>query len=240
MTVDAIDLRNLCAGYGKVEVLRDITMKIGGTEIVALLGPNGAGKTSLIRCLLGMLDIRDGAVTVLGEPVRGQSSAKIVRRGVAVVPEGRGTFTDLSVVDNLRLGALVHRGRNAEIDGDIERWLSLFPSLAGRGRQAAGTLSGGEQQMLAIARALMARPRLLLLDEPSLGLAPLIVDEMFRRLAEVAADSDLAVLVVEQQLGHALDLASRAYVIEAGVIVFEGTAEEIRSREDLVAAYLGA
>jgi len=240
MTVDAIDLRNLCAGYGKVEVLRNVTMKIGATEIVALLGPNGAGKTSLIRSLLGMLDIRDGEISVLGGPVRGQSSAKIVRRGVAVVPEGRGTFTDLSVVDNLRLGALVHRGRNSEVDDDIERWLSLFPSLAGRGRQAAGTLSGGEQQMLAIARALMARPRLLLLDEPSLGLAPLIVDEMFSRLAEIAADSDLAVLVVEQQLGHALDLASRAYVIEAGVIVFEGTAEEIHSREDLVAAYLGA
>jgi len=232
-------LRGLCAGYGKVEVLRNVTMEIGSRETVALLGPNGAGKTSLIRALLGMLDVSDGEIDVLGEPVGGHGAAKIVRRGVAVVPEGRGTFTDLSVIDNLRVGALVHRDRREDLDDDIERWLTLFPGLASRGRQAAGTLSGGEQQMLAVARALMARPRLLLLDEPSLGLAPIIVDQLFERLAEIVAETQIAVLVVEQQLRHALDLAGRAYVIEAGAIVFEGSAEQIRSRDDLVAAYLG-
>lgn len=233
-------LEGMHAGYGKVEVLRGVDLTIGATEVVTVLGPNGAGKSSLIRSLIGGLTINDGTVEVFGKSVVGEAPPHVIRRGVAVVPEGRGTFNELSVHDNLRLGALTRRAKESVVSEDIDRCLDLFKGLAGRTSQTAGTLSGGEQQMLAIARALMARPRLLLLDEPSLGLAPLIIDELFRQLQEIVTREEMAILIVEQQAQHALDLADRAYVLEAGEIVLEGTSDDIRSRGDLVRAYLGA
>ncbi len=229
-------LDDVSAAYGQVQVLHGISLEVAHGEVVVVLGANGAGKTTTIRAICGMVATR-GSVRLDGHDIAGHATADIARRGVAHVPQGRGTFADLSVEDNLQLGAFVRKDK--EIRGDIDRWYEIFPVLGDRRQQSAGTLSGGEQQMLAIARALMSRPQLLLLDEPSLGLAPLIVQDLFHRLGDIKADLGTTMLVVEQNASLALSIADRAYVLEAGQIVLGGTATELREDDAVRRAYLG-
>jgi branched-chain amino acid transport system ATP-binding protein len=204
---------------------------------VALLGPNGAGKTTTLRALSGMVRT-GGRAEFDGESLVGRRTADIARRGVAHVPEGRGTFPALSVHENLRLGAYVRRD-GAAVREDLERCYGWFPRLQERGRQPAGSLSGGEQQMLAVARALMLRPRLLMLDEPSLGLAPIVTKELFRTLGEICAEQGMTVLLVEQNARLALDFADHAYVLESGRIALSGEADRIKDDDDVRRSYLG-
>ncbi len=231
-----LDVEDLEAGYGPVQVLRGMSFSVEPGEVVVILGANGAGKTTTIRAVSGMIDVK-GRVEVDGKSVAGKSPEDIVRRGVAHVPQGRGTFVDLSVEDNLRLGAFTRK--DADVAADMERWFEVFPRLKERRDQAAGSMSGGEQQMLAIARAAMSRPRLLLLDEPSLGLAPLVTQELFRQLQMLNQDDGMALLVVEQNANLALSIAERGYVLEAGTIVVSGTAAELQADESVRKAYLG-
>jgi len=216
--------------------LHGIDFTIDEGEIVVILGANGAGKTTTLRAVSGMIPVQ-GQVKLDGKSVANQAPEKIVRKGVAHVPQGRGTVVDLTVEENLRLGAYIRN--DGEIGEDIDYWYGVFPRLAERRTQAAGSMSGGEQQMLAVARAAMSRPRLLLLDEPSLGLAPLIVQDLFERLSHINEQRGTALLVVEQNANLALAIAQRAYVLETGAIVASGTADEIRSDEAVQSAYLG-
>jgi branched-chain amino acid transport system ATP-binding protein len=228
------------AGYGQVQVLRGIDFTVGVGEVVVILGANGAGKTTTLRVLSGMIPSKGSIVfDVAGtlESVSGRRPEQLVNLGIAHVPQGRGTITDLTVDENLRLGAFVRRDN--EIRADIDKWYGIFPRLADRHDQAAGSMSGGEQQMLAIARALMSRPRLVLLDEPSLGLAPLITQELFDRLSQVNRETGTAMLIVEQNANLALRIAARGYVLETGAIVAEGSADHLQSDEAVRKAYLG-
>jgi branched-chain amino acid transport system ATP-binding protein len=229
--------RNLHAWYGEVETLHGLDFEVGDREVIVVLGANGAGKTTTLRAVLQAVRTQ-GELTLLGKPLRGRSTPDIVRMGVAIVPQGRGTLTDLTVEDNLRAGAYVRRDRSG-IAEDIDYWYETFPRLELRRHQSAGSLSGGEQQMLAIARALMSRPKLLLLDEPSLGLAPVVVERLFEVLQRVNEQREIGMVIVEQNVALALDLASRAYVLEAGEIVVTGTAAELREDESVRRAYLG-
>jgi len=231
-----LKVEDLWAGYGPVQVLHGITFNVNEGEVVVILGANGAGKTTTLRAVCQMINTR-GKVELEGASLSGKSTTTVVRKGVAHVPQGRGTFPELSVRDNLEVGAYVRHDR--EISADIDRWFEAFPRLAERRTQLAGSLSGGEQQMLAIARALMGRPRLLLLDEPSLGLAPLIVQDLFRRLGALNAEQGITMLLVEQNANLAFEIAHRAYVLEAGQIALSGTAEELRNDEAVRRAYLG-
>ena len=206
------------AGYGPIEVLHGIDVTVGKGEVVVVLGANGAGKTTLMRAISGTID-RRGSVRLAGEDITRTSPDRIVHAGLAQVPQGRGTFVDLSVDDNLRIGAYT---RNDDVSEDLDRWYDMFPRLRERRSQKAGSLSGGEQQMLAIARALMSRPKLLLCDEPSLGLAPLIVQGLFGILARLNKEEGLAVLLVEQNANLAMEIADRAYLLETGRIVASG------------------
>ena len=230
-----LDVADLHAGYGPVEVLHGIDLSVGAGEVVVVLGANGAGKTTLMRAISGTIE-RRGSVRLAGQDITRASPDRIVRAGLAQVPQGRGTFVDLSVEDNLRVGAYTRRDDPA---ADLDRWYEQFPRLADRRTQKAGSLSGGEQQMLAIARALMSRPKLLLCDEPSLGLAPLIVQEMFGILAHLNREEGLAVLLVEQNANLAMEIANRAYLLGTGTIVTSGDAETIRNDEAIRQAYLG-
>jgi len=229
--------RGLHASYGDLEILHGLDFEVGVGEVVVILGANGAGKTTTLRAICQLVATR-GELTLDGGSIAGRPTSAIVRQGVSTVPQGRGTLTDLTVDDNLLAGAYVRSDRVA-IAQDIERWYEVFPPLAARRDQTAGSLSGGEQQMLAIARALMSRPRLLLLDEPSLGLAPVIVQRLFAVLREVNEQQDVAMVIVEQNAALALEIASRAYVLEAGEIVVDGTAAELRDNESVRRAYLG-
>jgi branched-chain amino acid transport system ATP-binding protein len=231
-----LEVRDLEAGYGPVEVLRGMSFTVDQGEVVVILGANGAGKTTTIRAVSGMIPVR-GEVAIDGSSVAGKAAEEIVRRGVAHVPQGRGTFVDLTVEENLRLGAYTRKDK--DVQADLDRWYEVFPRLRERRDQAAGSMSGGEQQMLAIARAVMSRPRLLLLDEPSLGLAPLVTQELFRRLKAMNEEDGLALLVVEQNANLALSIAERGYVLEAGQIVVTGTAAELQADESVRKAYLG-
>jgi branched-chain amino acid transport system ATP-binding protein len=231
-----LDVEELWAGYGPVQVLHGITFHVDDGEVVVILGANGAGKTTTLRAICQMIGTR-GRVDLEGKGLVGRSVTDVVRRGVAHVPQGRGTFPELSVQDNLVVGAYVRKDK--DITADIERWFEAFPRLADRRAQLAGSLSGGEQQMLAIARALMGRPRLLLLDEPSLGLAPIIVQDLFRRLGALNAEQGITMLVVEQNANLAFEIAHRAYVLEAGQFALSGTSEELRNNEAVRRAYLG-
>lgn len=224
------------AAYGQVRVLHDINLEVGEGEVVVVLGANGAGKTTTMRAITGMVSTK-GRILIAGEDVVGKKTADVARLGVAHVPQGRGTFADLSVEDNMALGAFTRKGK--EVRTDIDHWYDVFPVLGERRTQAAGTLSGGEQQMLAVARALMGKPRLLLLDEPSLGLAPLIVADLFKRLQAIKAETNATMLIVEQNANLALNIADRAYVMEAGEIVLSGTADKLRSDDSVRQAYLG-
>jgi branched-chain amino acid transport system ATP-binding protein len=232
--VSVLELHNVAARYGPVQALHGVSLEVGGGELVAVLGANGAGKTTTLRAISGTVR-RTGDVVFAGKrlPRRPEATA---RSGIAHVPEGRGTFSELSVWENLRLGAYTRR---ANLRDDAQRVFKFFPRLEERRDQQAGTLSGGEQQMLALGRAMMARPRLLLLDEPSLGLAPLVVKEIFEALARMKSEDGLSVLVVEQNANLALAHASRAYVLEVGNVVVEGTSDELRANESVRKSYLG-
>ena len=231
-----LEVTGLHASYGDFRVLHGIDFAVEKGGISTLLGANGAGKTTTLRALCGMIR-RSGNIRFDGKDISGMATEDIVRLGIAHVPEGRGTFTGLTTEENLQCGAMT-RSR-AEVAEGMERAYHWFPRLRERRHQQAGTLSGGEQQMLAIARALMLRPRLMLLDEPSFGLAPLIVQEMFAILRKVNQEEDVAMLIVEQNAGVVLELADTAFVLETGEIVMSGTAAEIRDHETIRAAYLG-
>jgi branched-chain amino acid transport system ATP-binding protein len=230
-----LELEGVEARYGPVRALDGVSLAVGEGEVVALLGANGAGKTTTLRAVSGTVR-RTGRISLAGRSLATRSPEAVARAGVAHVPEGRGTFAELSVRENLRLGAWTRRGR---LRGEDERVLAHFPALAERTRQPAGTLSGGEQQMLALARALMARPRLLMLDEPSLGLAPLVVATIFRILRGLNEEEGLAILLVEQNATLALEAASTAYVLETGRVAVEGPADELRANESVRRSYLG-
>jgi len=235
--VSLLELRGVTGGYGPVSVLRGLDLVVEEGEVAVILGANGAGKTTTLRAICGMLDDTAGEVLFDGRDLCGASTPEIARAGIAHVPQGRGTFGDLTVDENLRLGAISRPDPGTE--ADLARWYEAFPRLAERKDQAAGSMSGGEQQMLAIARAMMGRPRLLLLDEPSLGLAPLITRDVFERLGEINREEGLTMLVVEQNAGLALEIAARGYVLETGQIVIGGTAEELALDDDVRKAYLG-
>ena len=231
-----LELRGVEARYGGLQALHGINLSVGEGEVVAVLGANGAGKTTTLRAISGTVRTSGELVFAGGRLPRRPEA--VARAGVAHVPEGRGTFVELTVEENLRLGAYVRRDR-AGVKADQERVLKRFPILADRRRQAAGSLSGGEQQQLALARALMQRPRLLLLDEPSLGLAPILVTELFRVIGELNEEEGLSVLVVEQNATLALAASSRAYVLEVGRVAVAGTSDELRRNESVRRSYLG-
>jgi branched-chain amino acid transport system ATP-binding protein len=227
-----LEVRDLSAGYGRVQVLWDVNLSVGEREIVALVGPNGAGKTTLLRALSGMTRIRAGTVEFRGRPTRNLSIEQIVDLGIAHVPEGRRLFPGLTVRANLNLGGW--RTKNT----DLARVIELFPALGQRLEQVAGSLSGGEQQMCAIARGLMSQPELMMIDELSLGLAPLIVDEILGRLPDIAA-SGTSILLVEQDVDAALSVAERAYVLETGRVALAGKAGELLADKRVQESYLG-
>ncbi|GBD22651.1 High-affinity branched-chain amino acid transport ATP-binding protein LivF [bacterium HR29] len=232
-----LEAKGLSAAYGERPVLFGIDFTVPEGGIVAVLGANGAGKTTTLRAITGQLRTW-GSLVYAGTPLIGKSTAEIVRLGIAMVPEGRGTFTDFTVEENLLLGAYTRRDKDG-IRRDIERMYEYFPVLGRRRDQRAGSMSGGEQQMLAIARALMSRPRLLLLDEPSLGLAPLIVQEIFQILETINREEKVSMLLVEQDAVRALRLAGYAYLLETGRVALHGPAEQLRASEDVRRAYLG-
>ena len=233
-----LDVANLEVRYGAIRAVRGVSLTVGEGELVTLLGANGAGKSSTLLAIAGALKVAAGTIRLGGEDVTLAQPERMVRRGVAMVPETRDVFPDLTVAENLRLGAYIRRSDTAGVAQDRARLLQLFPRLQERETQAAGTLSGGEQQMLVIARAMMSRPRVLLLDEPSLGLAPALVEQIFAMIAELKA-SGLTILLVEQNASKALSIADRAYVMRLGEIAATGTATEIAAASDLKALYLG-
>jgi len=233
----ALRISGLTAGYGPVTVLQGIDLDVGTGELVVMLGANGAGKTTTMRAVSGLIP-REGAVEFNGVSISRSTPDEIVRAGIAQVPQGRGTFPELSVEDNLLTGAYTRRDSSG-IRADIDKWFGVFPRLAERRSQRAGSLSGGEQQMLAIARALMSRPLLLLCDEPSLGLAPIVTQELFRVLGELNRAEGLSVLLVEQNANLAMSIASRVYLLETGRIVSSGSAAELSADDSIRKAYLG-
>lgn len=236
LTVD-----DLQVAYGRIIALRGVSLAVDPGEFVAVTGANGAGKSTLLKAILGLLPPRAGTIALDGTPIQGQPTARLVQRGLALVPEGRQVFAALTVRENLVLGAYRRLGllRAGAAAADLARIYALFPRLAERQQQRAGTLSGGEQQMLALGRALMARPRLLLCDEPSLGLAPLVVREIFQTLRQLCAEGT-AVLLAEQHARVALEYADRGYVLEVGRVALSGAAAALRADGALTAAYLGA
>jgi len=231
-----LKLTNLRAGYGKVDVLHGISLEVNASECVALVGANGAGKSTTLKCICGLIEARSGRIEFEGQRIDGLAGHSIVRRGITMCPEGRQVFAEMSVLENLEMGA--HTRRDKAQRSDLEEMLDLFPVLRDRLRQRAGTLSGGEQEMLAIARALMSRPKLCIFDEPSLGLAPKIVEEVEQTIARIKARGT-TILLVEQNASMALRLSNRAYVFEAGEIVLTGTGQELKNHPEVSKAYLG-
>ena len=231
-----LEVRELTGGYGAVRVLHGLDFRVEEGEVVVILGANGAGKTTTLRGLSGVIDAR-GGIAFGDRSIIGWRPERIAAAGIAHVPQGRGTIDDLTVDENLRLGAYIRRDR--EVGADLQRWYDVFPRLAQRRDQPAGSMSGGEQQMLAIARALMSRPKLVLLDEPSLGLAPIITQELFRTLGTLNVEQGISMLVVEQNAGLALEIAQRGYVLETGSIVVSGSSDELAGNDDVRKAYLG-
>ena len=236
MTRTLLEVKDLHAAYGQTQALHGLNFSVEEGGVTTLLGANGAGKTTTLRAVCGMVRT-EGEVHLAGERIDGKATEDVARRGVAHVPDGRGTFMELTVEENFRLGAYIRRDR--EVESDFELMFGYFPRLRQRWKQQAGTLSGGEQQMLAIARALLLRPRLLLLDEPSFGLAPLIVQDIFAILRRVREAQGVGILIVEQNANLALDVADRAYLLETGRIVVSGPAHEIREDEQIRRSYLG-
>lgn len=233
---ELLRLNNVVAGYGKTSILHGISLSVRRGGVTALLGPNGAGKTTTIRTLCGLLPAK-GEIVLDGKSLIGLASDQVARLGVAHVPENRGTFIDLTVYENLKLGAYTRRDK--DVDKDIERFLTFFPRLKSRLNQQAGNLSGGEQQMLALSRALMLRPQILLLDEPSFGLAPKVVAEIFELLKQVKDEEGLSILLVEQNARMALMLSDEAYVLESGKIVLSGPSQDLAKDDAIRRSYLG-
>lgn len=232
-----LDVTNLNAWYGPNQVLFDLNFELHVGGITTILGANGAGKTTTLRAVCQAVQTT-GSITFLDKRIDGKATEDVVRAGIAHVPDGRGTFTALTVEENLKLGAYTRKDRR-EVEADLERMYALFPRLKERYRQQAGTLSGGEQQMLAISRALMLRPRLLLLDEPSFGLAPLIVKEIFEIMRQINQEDQVSMLLVEQNASLALNLADHAYLLETGKIVLSGPSADIKADESIRRVYLG-
>ena len=235
--MNLLTVKDLHASYGAIKVLHGVNVEVSKGGATAVLGANGAGKTTLLRAICGMIT-RSGTIELDGQPIDKLDTAEIARRGVAHVPQGRGTFTTLTAEENLRLGAYTRR-KSPKLQQDFELVYSYFPRLYERRNQQAGTLSGGEQQMLAVGRALMLEPKLLVLDEPSFGLAPRIVQEIFGIMRKINREQHVSVLVVEQNANLALDFADRACVLETGVVVTSGSPEDMRQNEDVRRAYLG-
>jgi branched-chain amino acid transport system ATP-binding protein len=233
-----LKLDGVTSGYGPIVAVRDVSIEVYPGEVVALLGANGAGKSTTLLTIAGLVRPSAGAITFDGQDILHMKPEDVVRLGIALTPEGRGIFTHLSVTDNLRIGAATRKDK-AEVSATMAEMFDLFPILRERAKQLAGTLSGGEQQMLALARSLMSKPRLMLLDEPSLGLAPRIVAQIFELLRELPARG-VTVLLVEQNVSLALEVATRGYVLATGQMQMEGSAEELASAVDLEEVYLGA
>ena len=232
-----LTLENVSVNYGAIEALTGIDMHVEQGEVVTLIGANGAGKTTTLRTITGLLETTEGRVMYEGKQISGVAAHKLVPMGIAMSPEGRGVFANLSVRENLEMGAYIRKDKKG-IASDMERGFTLFPRLKEREQQKAGTLSGGEQQMLAMARALMSRPRLLLLDEPSLGLAPLVVHSIFQAIDEIRGEGT-TILLVEQNANAALHHSDRAYVLETGRIVMEGDSKQLANDPRIKEAYLG-
>jgi len=230
-------LHEMHVRYGAIAALRGVSLQVEQGEIVGLIGVNGAGKSTTLMTIAGVLQPRSGTIVFRGESIVGSAPEEIVRKGIALIPEGRRIFPGLTVEENLRLGASIRSDRPA-VQQDLDEMCQRFPVLADRLHQAAGTLSGGEQQQLAIARGLMSRPTLLMLDEPSLGLAPQLVEEMFQMVAQLHK-TGVTILLVEQNVERTLDIAGRVYLLNTGEVEFEGTASELRERVDFASAYLG-
>src|SRR6267378_7036836 len=230
-------LDNVSVNYGAIEALRGVSMRVEQGEVVTLIGANGAGKTTTLRTITGLLEPREGSVTFEGEEIGGTPTHKLVARGISMSPEGRGVFANLTVRENLQMGAYLQKNR-AQIAADMDRCFKMFPRLKERENQKAGTLSGGEQQMLAMGRALMSRPRLLLLDEPSLGLAPQLVEQVFDVIQEINRQGT-TIFVVEQNANMALSIAHRGFVLQTGQVVLSGKASDLLGTELIRKAYLG-
>lgn len=238
MRTNMLELRNVSTFYGNIQALYDISLNIAHGEIITLIGANGAGKSTTLMTICGMLEPRSGDVVYEGESIKGMNANRIVSAGISQVPEGRLIFPELTIKENLDMGAFLRKDK-AGIARDVEYCYELFPILAERRNQQGGNLSGGEQQMLAIARALMARPRLLLLDEPSMGLAPLIVKQIFDIIKKVNKESGTTIFLVEQNANLALKIGHRGYVMENGKIVLTDSCEKLLANEDVKRAYLG-
>ena len=232
-----LQVKNLQVAYGGIQAVKGVDFEVREGELVSLIGSNGAGKTTTMKAITGSLPFVGGEIEYLGKSIRGQGAWDLVKQGLAMVPEGRGVFARMTITENLQMGAYV-RNDKAEILKDIEKMFTIFPRLRERKDQLAGTMSGGEQQMLAIARALMSRPKLLLLDEPSLGLAPIVVKQIFATLRELAK-TGMTIFLVEQNANHALKLSDRAYVMVNGEIRITGTGKELLVNEEVRNAYLG-
>ena len=230
-----LELQNVSVNYGDLKSVRDVSLSIREKEAVALIGPNGSGKTTILRAILGLVPLASGQIRFIGQRINGVPPYRLVKQGISLVPEGRRIFPRMTVRENLALGSYP-LGKKGD-PGGIDRVYQLFPTLGKRERQFAGTLSGGEQQMLAIGRALMAKPRLLMLDEPSLGLAPVMIDQLYERIQELRKGG-LTLLLVEQFVSGALELADRAYVIETGTVKREGVARELLANPDIQRSYL--
>ncbi|WP_457569090.1 ABC transporter ATP-binding protein [Desulfurobacterium sp.] len=233
-----LEVRNINTFYGNIQALHNVSLKVNEGEIVTLIGANGAGKTTTLMSICGVVPPRSGEIIFNGEPIHGLPPHKIVAKGIVQVPEGRMIFPELTVMENLDMGAYLRKDKEG-IKKDLEYIFELFPRLAERKNQLGGTLSGGEQQMLAISRALMARPKLLLLDEPSLGLAPLIIKQIFDIIVKINKEHKTTILLVEQNAHQALKIADRAYVMESGRITMEDKAENLLNNEKVKKAYLG-
>lgn len=236
MSDKLLEVKDLRGGYGPIQVLHGLDFHVDKGEVVVILGANGAGKTTTLRAVSGMIET-SGSIELHGEQILGAKKADIVRKGVAHVPQGRGTLPELSVEDNLLVGAYVRKDK--EVHADMEKWFEVYPVLGERRHQRAGSLSGGEQQMLAVSRALMSRPELLLLDEPSLGLAPIIVADLFDRFSHINKETGTTMLVVEQNAQLALGIADRGYVLESGQITVQGEASSLMHDDAIRKAYLG-
>ena len=232
-----LEVKDLVVSYGGIEALKGISFSVDEGQIVTLIGANGAGKSTTLRAITGIVPVKSGIITYNGEDITGMDTQKVVERGIALVPEGRRVFANLTVLENLKIGAYLRKD-TAQIQKDIEYIYKLFPRLEERSWQLAGTLSGGEQQMLAVGRAMMTRPKLIMMDEPSLGLAPLVVKDIFGIISRLSADG-ITILLIEQNANAALHAAHYGYVLETGMMTISGTGEELLSSKSIQEAYLG-
>ncbi|NKE68767.1 ABC transporter ATP-binding protein [Ramlibacter sp. RBP-2] len=237
MNTPLLKVRGLKVAYGGIEAVKGIDFEVNEGELVTLIGSNGAGKTTTMKAITGTLPMNDGDIEYLGQSIRGRGAWDLVKDGLAMVPEGRGVFTRMTIAENLQMGAHI-RNDHAEVAADLEKMFALFPRLKERRDQLAGTLSGGEQQMLAMARGLMSRPKVLLMDEPSMGLSPILVDRIFEIVRDVSAQG-VTILLVEQNASRALQIADRGYVMDSGLITMQGEAKKMLDDPKVRAAYLG-